>query len=81
MTELSHHSNDGGKGSLRAKFEVAAGPSTPTTVTAQFNCEGTTLSGLEFSLCGSGYRVSLVKKRFVAGKYDLFYSCFKYEMI
>ncbi|XP_071517141.1 F-BAR domain only protein 2 isoform X2 [Panulirus ornatus] len=69
LTELSQHSASGGLGSLRAKFEVAAGPSTPATVSAQFNCEGTTVSGLEFSLVGSGYRVSLVKKRFVSGKY------------
>ncbi|XP_047492893.1 F-BAR domain only protein 2-like isoform X7 [Penaeus chinensis] len=69
MTELSQHSTGGGVGSLRAKFDVAAGPSTPATVSAYFNCEGTTVSGLEFSLFGSGYRVSLIKKRFVSGKY------------
>ncbi|XP_068202733.1 F-BAR domain only protein 2 isoform X2 [Palaemon carinicauda] len=69
LTELSQHSASGGVGSLRAKFEVAAGPSTPATVSAQFNCEGTTMSGLDFALSGSGYRVSLVKKRFVSGKY------------
>nr|XP_053633348.1 F-BAR domain only protein 2-like [Cherax quadricarinatus] len=69
LTELSQHSSDAGIGSLRAKFEVAAGPSTPATVSAQFNCEGTTISGLEFCLVGSGYRVSLIKKRFVSGKY------------
>ena len=33
----------------------------------QFNCEGTTLSGVEFELVGIGYRVSLVKRRFVSG--------------
>ncbi|XP_069185575.1 F-BAR domain only protein 2 isoform X2 [Procambarus clarkii] len=66
LTELSQHSSDAGVGSLRAKFEVAAGPSTPATVSAQFNCEGTTISGLEFSLVGPGYRVSLIKKRFVS---------------
>ncbi|KAK4308431.1 hypothetical protein Pmani_019869 [Petrolisthes manimaculis] len=69
LTELSQHSASAGVGSLRGKFEVAAGPSTPATVSTQFNCEGTTVSGLEFSLLGSGYRVSLVKKRFVSGKY------------
>ncbi|XP_066955743.1 F-BAR domain only protein 2 [Macrobrachium rosenbergii] len=69
LTELSQHSASAGVGSLRAKFEVAAGPSTPATVSAQFNCEGTTMSGLDFALSGSGYRVSLVKKRFVSGKY------------
>ncbi|XP_045137500.1 F-BAR domain only protein 2-like isoform X12 [Portunus trituberculatus] len=69
LTELSPHSTNNGVGSLRGKFEVAAGPSTPATVSTQFNCEGTTISGLEFNLLGSGYRVSLVKKRFVSGKY------------
>ncbi|KAK7073369.1 hypothetical protein SK128_016699 [Halocaridina rubra] len=69
LTELSQHSSSAGVGSLRAKFEVAAGPSTPATVSAQFNCEGTTVSGLDFALVGSGYRVSLIKKRFVSGKY------------
>ena len=34
----------------------------------QFNCEGTTMSGVEFELVGVGYRVSLVKRRFVSGK-------------
>ncbi|XP_063862787.1 F-BAR domain only protein 2-like isoform X2 [Scylla paramamosain] len=67
LTELSQHSTNSGVGSLRGKFEVAAGPSTPATVSTQFNCEGTTISGLEFNLLGSGYRVSLVKKRFVSG--------------
>ena len=38
------------------------------TIAAQFNCEGTTLSGVEFELSGSGYRVSLVKRRFVSGQ-------------
>lgn len=71
LTELSQHSTNSGVGSLRGKFEVAAGPSTPTTVSTQFNCEGTTISGLEFNLLGSGYRVSLVKKRFVSGKFKL----------
>ena len=33
----------------------------------QFNCEGTTMSGVEFELVGLGYRVSLVKRRFVSG--------------
>ena len=38
------------------------------TIAAQFNCEGTTLSGVDFELVGHGYRLSLVKKRFVSGK-------------
>ncbi|XP_072944147.1 F-BAR domain only protein 2 [Epargyreus clarus] len=69
FTELSQHSEDRGVGSLRARFELTRGPSTKTTISAQFNCEGATLSGIEFELIGSGYRLSLVKRRFVSGKY------------
>ena len=58
-----------GLGSIRARFELASGPGSQGTVAAQFNCEGTTLSGVEFELVGPGYRLSLVKKRFVSGKY------------
>lgn len=56
-------------GTLRARLELNDGPSTPATLAAQFNCEGTTLSGIEFELQGGGYRLSLVKRRFVSGVY------------
>lgn len=69
FTELSQHSDDRGVGSLRARFELDEGPSTRGTISSQFNCEGATLSGVEFELVGSGYRLSLVKRRFVSGKY------------
>lgn len=69
FTELSQHSDDHGVGSLRARLEVSNGPSSQSTIAAQFNCEGTTLSGVEFELVGSGYRLSLVKRRFVSGRY------------
>ncbi|BES89771.1 SAFF [Nesidiocoris tenuis] len=69
FTELSHHSEKHGVGSLRARFELSDGPADQTRIAAQFNCEGTTLSGIGFVLVGSGYRVSLVKRRFVSGKY------------
>ncbi|XP_073994268.1 F-BAR domain only protein 2 isoform X8 [Rhodnius prolixus] len=69
FTELSQHCESSGVGSLRARFEVSDGPSNPATLAAQFNCEGTTLSGIDFSLHGHGYRISLVKRRFVSGKY------------
>lgn len=69
FTELSQHSEDRGVGSLRARFELKDGPSSKGTLSAQFNCEGATLSGIEFELVGSGYRLSLVKRRFVSGKY------------
>lgn len=68
FTDISQHSDNNGIGTLRARLEVANGPSTPSILTTQFNCEGTTLSGIEFDLMGVGYRLSLVKRRFVSGK-------------
>lgn len=65
-------------GSMLARFDLETGPSSPATISAAFNCEGTTLSGLDFQLVGPGYRLSLVKRRFICGKYicdgDLKYS-------
>ncbi|XP_034117088.1 F-BAR domain only protein 2 isoform X1 [Drosophila albomicans] len=69
FTDISQNSQDGGVGTLRARLELNDGPSTPAMLATQFNCEGTTLSGIEFELQGSGYRLSLVKRRFVSGKY------------
>uniref|UniRef100_A0A182Q8I3 MHD domain-containing protein n=1 Tax=Anopheles farauti TaxID=69004 RepID=A0A182Q8I3_9DIPT len=69
FTDISQHSDSGGVDTLRARLEVGSGPSTPAIIATQFNCEGTTLSGIEFELAGSGYRLSLVKRRFVSGKY------------
>ena len=53
---------------------MSDGPGSQGTIAAQFNCEGTTLSGVEFELVGIGYRVSLVKRRFVSGNYTLIIS-------
>uniref|UniRef100_A0A336LYW5 CSON011071 protein n=1 Tax=Culicoides sonorensis TaxID=179676 RepID=A0A336LYW5_CULSO len=69
FTDISQHSDNSGVDTLRARLEVANGPSNPAILNTQFNCEGTTLSGIEFELAGSGYRLSLVKRRFVSGKY------------
>ncbi|XP_067647718.1 F-BAR domain only protein 2 isoform X3 [Eurosta solidaginis] len=69
FTDISQNSQDGGVGTLRARLELNEGPSIPALLTTQFNCEGTTLSGIDFELQGSGYRLSLVKRRFVSGKY------------
>ena len=66
--ELSS-TTDGGVGSLRGRFELTNGPGSQGTIAAQFNCEGTSLSGVDIELVGPGYRLSLVKKRFVSGKY------------
>lgn len=71
FTDISQHSDNGGIDTLRARLEIANGPSTPSILTTQFNCEGTTLSGIDFELTGTGYRISLVKRRFVAGKLNL----------
>lgn len=67
FTDISQNSPGGGVGTLRARLELCEGPSSPALLSTQFNCEGTTLSGIEFELQGHGYRVSLVKKRFVSG--------------
>ena len=69
FTELSQHSEAGGVGSLRGRFQLTSGPGSPGTIAAQFNCEGTTLSGVDFELMTNGYRLSLTKKRFVSGSY------------
>lgn len=69
LTELSQHSDNGGTGSVRARLDVSSGPSSPGTITATFSIEGTTLSGADFELVGLGYRVSLIKRRVIAGKY------------
>ncbi|XP_018399177.1 PREDICTED: F-BAR domain only protein 2 isoform X3 [Cyphomyrmex costatus] len=69
FTELSQHSESNGVGSLKARVELERGPGNQGTIFTQFNCEGTTLSGVEFELIGSGYRLSLVKRKFVSGKY------------
>ncbi|XP_017889073.1 F-BAR domain only protein 2 isoform X2 [Ceratina calcarata] len=69
FTELSQHSEGNGVGSLKARVELGHGPGNQGTIFTQFNCEGTTLSGVEFELLGPGYRLSLVKRRFVSGRY------------
>ena len=69
FTELSPHSEGAGVGSLRGRFQLSDGPGNIATIAAQFNCEGTTLSGVEFELITPGYRLSLTKKRFVSGSY------------
>ena len=65
----------------RARFQLADGPGSQGTVAAQFNCEGTTLSGVEFELNGAGYRVSLVKRRFVSGKKSILSEHIKFMFV
>ncbi|XP_015912168.2 F-BAR domain only protein 2 isoform X1 [Parasteatoda tepidariorum] len=69
LAELSQSSDGGGLGSLRAHFDLSSGPSSVCALAAQFICNNTSLSGAEFELVGLGYRLSLVKKQVVAGKY------------
>ncbi|RLW05298.1 hypothetical protein DV515_00005225, partial [Chloebia gouldiae] len=84
ISSISEKSENGGKlnsfillsctifissGSLRAKFELSGGPSKPATLAVQFISEGSTLSGADVELVGTGYRLSLLKKRFATGRY------------
>ncbi|XP_040914603.1 F-BAR domain only protein 2 isoform X3 [Toxotes jaculatrix] len=69
LSDISEKSDNEGAGSLRAKFELSDGPSNPSTLAVQFMNEGSTLSGADMELQGTGYRLSLSKKRFVTGRY------------
>ncbi|XP_039505843.1 F-BAR domain only protein 2 isoform X5 [Pimephales promelas] len=69
LSDISAKSENEGFGSLRAKFELSDGPSIPATLAVQFFSEGSTLSGVDMELVGSGYRLSLNKKRFASGRY------------
>merc|ERR1712029_615618 len=69
FSDICSSNANSGVGSIRARFQLTNGPGSQGTIAAQFNCEGTTLSGVDFELVGPGYRLSLVKKRFVSGKY------------
>ncbi|KAF5892429.1 F-BAR domain only protein 2 isoform X5, partial [Clarias magur] len=66
LNDLSEKSENEGSGSLRAKFDLSDGPSIPATLAVQFFSESSTLSGVEMELVGSGYRLSLSKKRLVS---------------
>ncbi|XP_032723520.1 F-BAR domain only protein 1 isoform X3 [Lontra canadensis] len=69
LWKLPDVSEAGGSGHLSASWEPCSGSSTPSPVAAQFTSEGTTLSGVDLELVGSGYRMSLVKRRFATGMY------------
>ncbi|XP_048833519.1 SH3-containing GRB2-like protein 3-interacting protein 1 isoform X3 [Brienomyrus brachyistius] len=69
IPDISQKSENGGVGSLLARFQLTDGPSKPAPLAVQFTSEGSTLSGCDIELAGTGYRLSLVKKRFAAGKY------------
>lgn len=67
LSEMSAEAEGANVGSIRARFTLGSGSGSPTTVTAHFACDGSTLSGAEMELLSSEYRTSLVKRRFVAG--------------
>ncbi|XP_037259911.1 SH3-containing GRB2-like protein 3-interacting protein 1 isoform X14 [Falco naumanni] len=69
IPDISQKSENGGVGSLLARFQLSEGPSTPAPLAVQFTSEGSTLSSCDIELVGAGYRFSLIKKRFAAGKY------------
>uniref|UniRef100_W5MJ56 SH3-containing GRB2-like protein 3-interacting protein 1 n=1 Tax=Lepisosteus oculatus TaxID=7918 RepID=W5MJ56_LEPOC len=69
IPDISQKSENGGVGSLLARFQLTEGPSKPSPLAVQFTSEGSTLSGCDIELLGAGYRFSLIKKRFAAGKY------------
>ncbi|XP_056314051.1 F-BAR domain only protein 2 isoform X7 [Danio aesculapii] len=69
LSDISDKSENEGSGLLRAKFELSEGPSIPATLAVQFFSEGSSLSGVDMELAGSGYRLSLNKKRFATGRY------------
>ncbi|XP_035882135.1 SH3-containing GRB2-like protein 3-interacting protein 1 isoform X12 [Phyllostomus discolor] len=69
IPDISLKSENGGVGSLLARFQLSEGPSKPSPLVVQFTSEGSTLSGCDIELVGAGYRFSLIKKRFAAGKY------------
>uniref|UniRef100_A0A8C1P635 FCH and mu domain containing endocytic adaptor 2 n=1 Tax=Cyprinus carpio TaxID=7962 RepID=A0A8C1P635_CYPCA len=76
LSDISDKSENEGSGSLRAKFELSDGPSVPATLAVQFFSEGSTLSGVDMELVGSGYRLSLSKKRFATAFKITFMDCF-----
>ena len=70
LPEMSMESEGANIGSIRARFNMSGNSAgSPTTVTAHFGCDGSTLSGAEMELVSPGYRTSLVKRRFVAGTF------------
>ncbi|PWA21088.1 hypothetical protein CCH79_00009438, partial [Gambusia affinis] len=66
IPDISKKSENGGVGSLLARFQLTEGPSKPAPLAVQFTSEGSNLSGCDIELAGPGYRFSLVKKRFAA---------------
>ena len=66
---------DSALGSIKAKFDLISGPTCPSSTYVQFTSTDNVLSGLEFELLGSGYRLSMVKRQFSSGNVCVF--CFR----
>ncbi|XP_060900204.1 SH3-containing GRB2-like protein 3-interacting protein 1 [Labrus mixtus] len=69
IPSLSPRSENGGVGALLGRFQMTEGSFKSSQLSVQFTSEGSTLSGCDIQLVGTGYRLSLIKKRFAAGKY------------
>ena len=69
--EIGISTANSGLGSIKAKFDLTNGPSCPSSVYVQFCAQDSILSGLEFELVGSGYRLSLVKRQFSSGMFKI----------
>ncbi|XP_037131130.1 SH3-containing GRB2-like protein 3-interacting protein 1 [Syngnathus acus] len=69
IPSLSSRSENGGVGALLGRFQLTEGPWKPSQLAVHFTSEGSTMSGCDIQLLGTGYRLSLIKKRFAAGKY------------
>ncbi|XP_074593137.1 F-BAR domain only protein 2 [Brevipalpus obovatus] len=69
VDDVSLKTEDRGLGSLKAKFDVSDGPTTPGVVNIHFDGSGATFSGMDFQLNCGGYRMSLMKKHLLTGRY------------
>lgn len=67
MTELSKHGEP--SGALKARMTVSRGPSNPTPTHVQFTASEGCLSGLHVETDADNYRLSLLKKKLVSGKF------------
>ena len=54
-------------GTLISHLSLSSGPTKSRSLAVNFKSEGATVTGSDFELVGSGYRLSLVKKTFVSG--------------
>ena len=68
LNDISDVSEQAAEGSLQATFHLRSpAPLEPISTILQFGAEGGNLCGADFELVGSGYRISLIKKRFYSG--------------